>query len=175
MRWIVGLDAYLNVVEVAYASFHRPIDPRADIDRSAHEKAKFAASVAANRRSARGSIAVAICFRPTADNAESTWSDRAIEDGAAEIVDEPPEHSSGSGFYSDEAREKPLRHARQPNRRWRLGYAPLFSTRIFHIFETRSTGDIPSYAPPRGAVDDKGNITSWPFVISQPTEIALSS
>ena len=58
-----------------------------------------------------------------------------------------------------------------PNPRWLLDYAPLFSTRIFHIFEPRATGDIPSYAPPRGVVDDKGNITSWPFVFNALQEL----
>jgi hypothetical protein len=152
MRWIGESDASLNVAEVAYASFHRPVDPRADIDRFAHEKAKRAGSVVAHRRSARGSIVAAICSRPIADSASSTWSDRAIEDGAAEMVDEPPEHSNRSGFYFDEARKKPLRHAPQPNLRWLIGYNLLFSRRIFHIFEARSTGDIPSYAPPRGGI-----------------------
>ena len=105
------------------------------------------------------------CLRPAAERVESTWSDRASEDGAAELVDEPPEHSNRSEFYSDEGHEKLWRHPPQPNLRWLLDYDPLFATRIFHIFEPRSTGDIPSYAPSRGAVDDKGNITNWPFVI----------
>ena len=97
-----------------FASFHRQVDPRADIVRSAHEKAKHAAYVSANRRSARGSIVAVIYFRPAAERVESTWSDRASEDGAAELVDEPPEHSNWSDFYSDEAHEKLWRHPPQP-------------------------------------------------------------
>jgi len=113
-RWIVGRAANLNGAEVAYASFHQRVDLHANIDRFAYEKAKHAASVVANRRSARGSTVAVIYFRPAADSAKSISSDRAIEDGAAEIVDELPEHSSWSGFYCDEAHVKPLRQALQP-------------------------------------------------------------
>ena len=81
--------------------------------------------------------------RPAAGRVESTWSDRASEDGATDLVDEPPEFSNRSDLYSDEAHEKLWRHPPQPNARWLLDYDPLFSTRIFHIFEPRSTGDIP--------------------------------
>jgi len=38
---------------------------------------------------------------------------------------------------------------------------PAILAQIFHIFQIRSTRAIPSYAPSPGAVDDKGNITSW--------------
>ena len=158
-----------------YASFHRQVDPRADIDRSAHEKAKHAASVSANRRSARGSIAAVIYFRPAAERVESTWSDRASEDGAAELVDSRLSIVTGRIFIPTKLTINCGGIHPNPNPRWLLDCDPLFSTRIFHIFEPRATGDIPSYAPPRGAVDDKGNITSWAFVISRPTGIALSS
>ncbi len=163
MQWIVGCAADLNVAVVAYTKAHRPVGRLKDIDRFAHQQAKQAASDATNRPFARGSIVAAIGGQSAAESASSTSLDPAIEDGAVERVDGPPEHNSPLDFYCGEAREKPLRHAPHLNPLWPLGYDRLFSRRIFHILQIRSTGDIPSYAPLRGAVDDKGNITSWPL------------